>query len=1006
MPTFDLANELRDIATRNPGRTEADVQAIVRDLLIYGGFDLGEDKVRLEQPAENRRRLDVAVGALIIECKRDLRGHQVLAQAEKQLGDYLAAKAAQGGRYVGILTDGTSWRLYRWGPGHPIGVSHVDLDPARINERRFRLWMGSILATEFSVQPTAELIASRLGADSPTFALARTTLQQTLDAARAFPGVAIKRQLWAKLLRSALGTQFEDTDELFVDHTYLVLLATLIGHAVVGFDLRAYRDQVGVLLSGQLFEKGGLVGVGQAGFFDWVLDTPDGPDIVSDIVRRVSAFEWTGVEHDILKALYQSVIAPQVRKRLGEYYTPDWLASSMVTQTIVDPLNQTVLDPACGSGTFLFHAIRHYLDAAEQAGMDVSEALDRVTSHVFGVDLHPVAVTLAQTTYLLAIGADRLVHRTQTLSIPVYLGDSMRWESLSDEGTYTTDGDIVLYTAEGLTLFDSELRFPAAVVKDAGRFDYLVKELVSRASSRAPGSSRPSIDGLLNVYGVTASDRPIVKATYGVLCDLHDQGRDHIWGFYIRNQSRPTWLSRPDNHVDVVIGNPPWLAYRFMPAPLQKLYERRARQRGLWHGGGRGRTTQQDLSAYFVVRAIESYLRPGGRFAFVMPRAVLSRQTYKGFRTGKYTGFSPEFTVEFSTPWDLGEVKPDPFPIPSCVVFGRASRQATPMPSIALTWSGRVPSHGYEGEPLPTGESAIIAVTGEEEGSPYRARFRAGAVLFPRMLIMVTDAPTPPLGVPQGQRAVRSRKTSLDKVPWRDLPPVEDVVESVFVRSAYLGESLAPFRILAPLEAVIPYDGNGLMDGSDDRIDRYPGLAKWWRRAEKIWLENRTSDKRTLIENLDYMHQLSAQFPIHPWRVVYTASGNTLAAAVVHDPWGVVEHSLYWARVESQDEARYLVAILNSSGLNEAVKPYQSMGAFGPRHFDKYIWMLPIPLFDVQNPVHARLVDLSQRAERLAHDVPLTPGQGFQRVRRAIRAVLQQSGLQRELDSTVSQLLA
>jgi methylase of polypeptide subunit release factors len=816
------------------------------------------------------------------------------------------------------------------------------------------------------------------------------------------PGIVVKRQLWAKLLRSALGSQFEDTDDLFVEHTYLVLLATLIGHAVVGFDLNAHRNDPAVLLSGQLFEHAGLLGVGQAGFFDWVLDTNEGPDIVSEVARRAASFQWTGAEHDVLKALYQSVIAPQVRKRLGEYYTPDWLASRMVNEVITDPLSQRVLDPACGSGTFVFHAVHRYLDAAAEAQIPVSTAVEKVTAAVFGVDLHPVAVALAQTTYLLAIGQDRLLERTQTISIPVYLGDSMRWEAV-EEDLYTEAGDIVLYTTDGGQLFGSQLRFPGSIITDVGRFDYLINELVERASNRAPHAARPLIDGLLKSMGVSEEDAGIIKASYNVSCELHDEGQDHIWGFYIRNQSRPTWLSRPENQVDVLVGNPPWVAYRFMPAALQKIYRNRARERGLWHGGARGRTTQQDLSAFFVARAIELYLRPAGKFGFVMPRAVLSRQTYEGFRAGDFSSSSAMCSVAFVTPWDLGKVQPDPFPVPSSVVFGVRASQAKPLPSLVLAWSGDAPQHGTEGGTLTAIEGAVESVTGQEAGSPYRERFRDGGILYPRMLIMVQEAAASPLGIPQGRRGLRSRRGALDKSPWKDLPSHEGVVESIFVRRAYLGESVAPFRLLTIPEAVIPYDGIRLMDGSDLRIDRYPGLAAWWRQAEQIWLANRTSERRTLIEQLDYMHQLSAQFPIAQRRVVYTKAGNTLAAAIVEDHLGVVDHKLYWAPVTNQQEALYLVAILNAAITNELVKPYQSVGAFGPRDFDKYVWRAPIPSFNSENPVHRRLADLAEEAQAAAQEVELEGNESFQRARRMIRDKLRAAGISSALDDAVRQ---
>jgi SAM-dependent methyltransferase len=1006
MPSFDLQATLRDLATRNPGRSEADIQAQVREVLLYGGFELGDESVALESPTDDHRRLDVEVGAVIIECKKDLRPAAQLVKAEKQIGEYLAEKAAGGSTYAGVLTDGAIWRLYRQQDGQSELVAELKLSRSSIDDRRFRWWLGAVLATERQVAPTAAAIEERLGAQAPSYRLVTAALREAWESVDDVPAPQLKRELWAKLLRSALGSQFDGSDDLFIDHTYLVLLATLIGHAVAGFDLSDGGHEPGVLLSGQLFERSGLLGVGQAGFFDWVLDSEDGDEIVADITRRVASFDWTDVDHDVLKALYQSVIAPEVRKRLGEYYTPDWLAERIVEEAIDNPTFDRVLDPACGSGTFLFHAVRRHLDAADAAGATAAETLASVTNSVFGMDLHPVAVTLAQTTYLLAIGKDRLLQRTDAVNIPVYLGDSMRWEAAA-ENVFTSAGDVVLHTAgesQG-QLFGSEIRFPASVVADVAQFDHLVNELATRASSRQPGAARPNVSGLLRRLGVADGDRAVVEATYNVLCDLHDNGRNHVWGFYIRNQARPTWLARAENRVDVLVGNPPWLAYRYMPASLQDIYRQRARETNLWLGGARGRTTQQDLSAYFVARAVDLYLRPNGAFGFVMPRAVLSRQTYGGFRAADYSSPTSECYVAFDEPWDLEKVKPDPFPVPSAVVFGRRAPRPVPLPKEVRAWAGGAPAHGQPGS-LDSVQSTVEAVTGDEAGSPYKERFRQGAILVPRMLIMVNESKASPLGVPVGQRAVRSRKTSLDKPPWKDLPEHEGVVESIFIRPAYLGESVAPFRILSVPETIVPYDGTQLMHGEDDRIDRYPGLAEWWRGAEEIWLANRSSEKRTLIEQIDYMHQLTAQFPIAPWRVVYTASGNTLAAAVIKEHVGVIEHKLYWAPAQSREEATYLAAILNAPSLSDFVRPFQSVGAFGARDFDKYVWKAPIPSFDPKATLHARLAALATEAGEIASNVELPEGVGFQAARRLIREELAAGGISAMLDNAVAELLA
>ena len=66
----------------------------------------------------------------------------------------------------------------------------------------------------------------------------------------------------------------------------------------------------------------------------------------------------------------------------------------MVDEAITDPLASRVLDAACGSGTFLFQAVRKYIAAAEAASQPLPDILEGVTKHVYGMDLHPVAVTL------------------------------------------------------------------------------------------------------------------------------------------------------------------------------------------------------------------------------------------------------------------------------------------------------------------------------------------------------------------------------------------------------------------------------------------------------------------------------------------------------------------------------------------------------------------------------------------------------------------------------------
>ena len=64
-------------------------------------------------------------------------------------------------------------------------------------------------------------------------------------------------------------------------------------------------------------------------------------------------------ECDLFKPLYQDLFPRPLRRQLGEYYTPDWLAEHVLDQVgYTGQPGQRLLDPACGSGTFLMLALR------------------------------------------------------------------------------------------------------------------------------------------------------------------------------------------------------------------------------------------------------------------------------------------------------------------------------------------------------------------------------------------------------------------------------------------------------------------------------------------------------------------------------------------------------------------------------------------------------------------------------------------------------------------------
>lgn len=1047
-PIFDLVAR---ISRRDSARSEATLQADIRAFILGSGLnlrdeqlhDVGEEVALEAQVGDgSRRRLDIETGCTVIEVKRNLERGSVKADAEKQLGGYMGQRVRQtGARFLGVLTDGANWHLYV--PSAEDGSVIEAGAPLRISSGadadRLREWLGTILATVEHIRPSPAAIERHLGADSPAHAADHATLRALLEAAGNKSEVKLKRELWGKLLKTAFGQGFRDNEQLFIDHTLLVLTAEAIAHAVLGFDIsKAGNLSPRALADGAEFAKAQIHGVVEADFFDWPLEVEGGSEFVRSLADRLSRFDWTFVDHDVLKHLYESVISQESREALGEYYTPDWLADRMVEASLPDPLSTRVLDASAGSGTFVFHAVRSYLQAAEGDGQTAGQAIAGLVNHVFGMDIHPVAVTLARVTYLLAIGQERLLAADRgPITVPVFLGDSLQWEqdstllSRADAISVSTSGDDLLSAGGGL-LFDDDLVFPHSVLRDAQTFDRLVSDMADKVLSSVASEPTPTqrlrtrnrqlgattstvrelVDPILARHNVPDEDRDVLRQTFSTLRQLHLNGRDHIWGYYVRNLIRPIWFSMPENKMDLLVGNPPWLRFNKMSKSMQDRYKRLSQGRNLL--SGRLGASSRDLSTLFVVRAVELYLKEGGRFSYVMPHGTMTRRPNDGFRSGRWNSDSKSgsfLTAEFDESWDLLRA-PTGFPMTSCVISGtRTTAKPGRLPSKILRWEARFTDPGRPwaavANKFTVTPGTIEQLDAEDAApiSPYKSRFRDGAILYPRMLMYVVDADAGPLGPGAGRIAVRSRRTRLEKKPWATVETIVATVGSEFIFDSHLGETLAPYRALEPLRCVLPIRDATLLSAS--AIAETASLASWWDRAEEGWAEHRVpSEKKSLAERIDFHNQLSAQIQTqHDIRVCYTKSGNSLAAAIVHDPSVIIDHKLYWAPATSLSEARYLLGILNSRVLLERVKPLQAVGLFGARDFDKNVFSVPFQAFDNSNPDHSQLVALVEEAEGIAASVDVGAAKRFQDARKAITTALARGGLLDRIEDTVNRIL-
>lgn len=230
---------------------------------------------------------------------------------------------------------------------------------------------------------------------------------------------------------------------LFALHTwYILVIRLLVGHVMAQMrgiaspaerlasaaTSDSLREQIEELENGGMFRRLNMADPFRDHPFSWYADAASGP--VEQAVRQLGARlqrydarpqSAEAGAHDFLKPLYQSLLPRSLRHAMGEYYTPDWLAEHVLDQVGYQGEPPTrLIDPTCGSGTFLLAAMRR-LRAHRSARGD--QLCRRILENIVGLDLHPLAVMTARANYLMAI-ADLMPHAEQ-IEVPVYACDAI-----------------------------------------------------------------------------------------------------------------------------------------------------------------------------------------------------------------------------------------------------------------------------------------------------------------------------------------------------------------------------------------------------------------------------------------------------------------------------------------------------------------------------------------------------------------------------------------------------
>ncbi len=1023
-----------------------------------------ETSLRIQMPGrEKRGSADTVYGSAVVEFEKNLK--HTLKEAERQLREYVAGiwqGAPAAPRFLdAVATDGIIWRIYRpvLSHGAPVLPENISLELRRevqLGEDTlgdFYRWLDLFLFRGVNIEPSSENVQYDFGSASNLFGAGRSALRQAWTQGRRHPEALLAYETWCKYLTitygklsestqaerdAETGEELSESEELFLRHTWLVSIARLMVWAALsgGKTDQPLRFVAASVFSGEFFQAKNLANLADKDFFHWIAG-PDVEPILAPAWERVLdtllTYNLSRMREDVLKGVYQQLIDPKDRHDLGEYYTPDWLCERIAAEMLPAEGYSSVLDPSCGSGSFLRAAIHHFVDNNPE--QPPRERLTSVLANVKGIDIHPVAVTIARANYVLALGPLVSAAR-RPVQIPVYLADALflpreverkLFEQISgleitfgprrDERVFTLP-EVMLGKAD---LFDDAIAGSTRVAEEHASTGRETRERLDTYLRRAV----PAMEQLIQ-------REQVVDALWRFTSDLSELIRDKqnsIWSFVIRNSYRPALLRY---QFDVILGNPPWVAYRYVTDPeYQKEIKKRAVETYKIAPKSQKLFTQMELATVFLAHAMHSFAKPGGKLAFVMPRSVLSADQHQNLIQRKY---SADFKL--TGYWDLRGVTPL-FNVPSCVLFAEQTKRigvaSDPMP--AQIWTGRLPSRDAPWAQVAErftvvekqagviwlgGRSALSTETGaagESRSSVYADLFRNGATIYPRNFYFVTVDGLEGTPDPERLYPCRTDEESAreSKAPYRELR-MRGSVEGRFLFSTALSRHVLPFVLLPPTPVVLPLEEvNGryyTLTAQALQRKGFRDAAGWMERVDALWLAHRGGKVgQTATEWLDYSGKLTAQSPAHRHLVLYNAAGTNVSATYCDRqalPMRfVVDHVLYWAVFDQPEEAHYLTAILNTESVNEAIKPFQSMGLLGQRHVHKKLLEVPFPRYESTDPVHARLAAIGvlahTRAQEAVDGAPMKRNANLARKRAYVRTAC--ADLLNEADALVRTLL-
>ena len=577
MPT-DKSILIKEYFTKIKGANkELAKKEIFKDLLnrLYAGnaetksiiddITLGAEKTIVNIPRKDRLHkgsADTLYNKIIIEYENNL--STSLKHAKEQLAGYLLGEFSTGEGYdfTLIASDFTNWKVFAPNVDQLDHLKTLREDELQLDEIAsasftlternaddFYFWIDRFLFKQEKQKATLKRIEEAFGYQSNIFIESFRELSSWFNEAKKYGEVQVSFEQWKKFLSIAYG-KFDANEKIFLIHTYLSVFSKMLAYSIVSNDDYIDEDEMQGILDGEIFNKYNIRNFIDNDFFHWVKSDRNFRNLKKTfrlIAQEISTFDFNDIDEDVLKGVYQELIDLDTRHALGEYYTPDWLCERVVNEFEFKE-NSKILDPACGSGSFLRAAVHRM----KMLHPDITP--EQLSNQIYGIDIHPLSVQIAKTTFLLSLGKE-----IRNLKRPVHLNVILSNTLKIPEGVKTLFGSDFK-----LDIDKEDFLINTQVLDDLALFDAGVdvcEELAEQTLHQKKVSLATLENSLRRQYKAGGLNTQIAESFYKIyegLKKVKEAGRDSIWKFILQNLYKPYFLS---GKFDFIIGNPPWFTY-------------------------------------------------------------------------------------------------------------------------------------------------------------------------------------------------------------------------------------------------------------------------------------------------------------------------------------------------------------------------------------------------------------------------------------------------------------